>query len=139
MNFPEKLRQARLTKGKKQKEVAEYLGVTTSTYCGYETGKRQPDMHKLKRISEFLDVSISDLLWQGDGVAKAPLHGIATPNGAHIVSDPKLKEPSISDEDIKFAFFGGADEITDEMLDEVRRFAEFVRQREEAKKKPPQD
>ena len=139
MSFPERLKHARLTKGKKQKEVAEFLGVTTSTYCGYETGKRQPDMHKLKKISEFLGVSISDLLWQGEGPAKAPLRGIATPEGAYLISDPETEDHPISDEDIKFALFGGKGEITDDMLDEVRAFAQFVAQREAAKKKKPQD
>ena len=37
--------------------------------------------------------------------------------------------PNLSDADIKFALFGGDGEITDEMLDEVRRFAQFVKQR----------
>ena len=41
----------------------------------------------------------------------------------------------ISDEDIKFALFGGDSEITDEMYAEVRQFAEFVRRREEANRK----
>lgn len=41
---------------------------------------------------------------------------------------------SVSDEDIKFALFGGDGEITDEMYQEVRRFAAFVRQREAQKK-----
>lgn len=42
---------------------------------------------------------------------------------------------NVSDEDIKFALFGGDGEITDEMYAEVRQFAEFVRRREEEKRK----
>lgn len=41
---------------------------------------------------------------------------------------------SVSDEDIKFALFGGDGEITEEMYQEVRRFAAFVREREAQKK-----
>lgn len=40
----------------------------------------------------------------------------------------------VSDDDIKFALFGGDGEITDEMYDEVKRFAEFVKQRGPGKK-----
>ena len=40
---------------------------------------------------------------------------------------------TVSDEDIKFALFGGSGEITDAMYDEVKRFAAFIRQREENK------
>ena len=44
-------------------------------------------------------------------------------------------ERNVSDEDIKFALFGGEGEITDAMFDEVRQFAEFVKNREAQKKK----
>lgn len=42
---------------------------------------------------------------------------------------------AVTDEDIKFALFGGSGEITDAMYDEVRQFAAFVRQREAEKHK----
>ena len=42
-------------------------------------------------------------------------------------------QPS-TEEDLRFALFKGADvEITDEMYDEVKRFAAFVAQREKEK------
>ena len=44
-------------------------------------------------------------------------------------------ERQISDDDIKFALFGGDGEITDAMYDEVKRFAKMVKLREEAEKK----
>ena len=40
----------------------------------------------------------------------------------------------MSDHDIKFALFGGDGEITDAMYDEVKRFAQMVKLREEAEK-----
>ena len=44
-------------------------------------------------------------------------------------------EHSVTDEEIKFALFGGGGEITDAMYDEVKRFAAFIRQREAEKPK----
>lgn len=44
-------------------------------------------------------------------------------------------ERSVSDDDIKFALFGGDGDITDEMYEEVKRFAKLVKLREEAEKK----
>ncbi len=41
---------------------------------------------------------------------------------------------TVTDEDIKFALFGGDGEITDEMYDEVKKFAAFVKLREAEKK-----
>ena len=41
---------------------------------------------------------------------------------------------TVSDDDIKFALFGGDGEITDAMFQEVKAFAAFVKQREQNKK-----
>ena len=40
-------------------------------------------------------------------------------------SEPQ--QPTVTEEDIKFALFGGAGEITDEMYDEVKAFVQFVK------------
>lgn len=46
---------------------------------------------------------------------------------------PKAPQP-ISDEAIKFALFGGSEDITQEMYDEVRSFAAFIKEREANKR-----
>lgn len=58
----DQLRKARKDAGKTQKEVANHLGITESTYCGYETGKRQPDALKIAKIAAFLNVTGNYLL-----------------------------------------------------------------------------
>lgn len=62
MSFPEKLKSARLGCGMTQQHVAKLLGVDTTTYCGYETGRRQPDIPKLRKLSHLLGVSGDELL-----------------------------------------------------------------------------
>ncbi len=62
MSFQTNLKTARKAKGLTQLQVAELLGVTKSTYCGYETGKRQPDVKKIKRLAEILSVPADTLL-----------------------------------------------------------------------------
>ena len=42
----------------------------------------------------------------------------------------EARRREVSDEEIKFALFGGDGEITDAMYDEVKRFAAFIKQRE---------
>lgn len=69
MGFAEQLRKARLRTGMNQQQVAEALGVTGSTYCGYETGKRQPDVLKIKRLAEILGTSGDVLLETGFGMS----------------------------------------------------------------------
>lgn len=60
--FADRLRCARDRAGLTQLQLARALGVTASTYCGYETGKRQPDVRKLRRLALLLRVSGDELL-----------------------------------------------------------------------------
>lgn len=51
-------------------------------------------------------------------------------SASELLGETKTPSPKISDEDIKFALFGGSGDITQEMYDEVRSFAAFVKERE---------
>ena len=113
MGFGEKLRAAREKSGMTQQQVADIMQIDKSTYCGYETGKRQPDVQKIKMLSQILGISGDELL--ETGYEKAP-----TASG----------ERSVSDDDIKFALFGDA-EIDDELYEEVKAFARFAKERKE--------
>lgn len=113
MGFGEKLRSAREKNGMTQQQVADIMQIDKSTYCGYETGKRQPDVQKIKMLSQILGISGDELL--ETGYEKAP-----TAEG----------ERSVNDDDIKFALFGDA-EIDDELYEEVKAFARFAKERKE--------
>ena len=67
MGFSEQLKKARLSLGLTQQQVAEAMGITNSTYSGYETGKRQPDVLKVKRLADILHTSGDVLLETGLG------------------------------------------------------------------------
>lgn len=62
MSFPEQLKSARLAAGLTQADMASQLGVDKTTYCGYETGRRQPDINKLRQLIALLDISADQLL-----------------------------------------------------------------------------
>lgn len=75
MSFSEQLKKARLESGLTQQQVADLMGITNSTYCGYETGKRQPDVEKIRLIAKLLNTSGDILLETGfdiNGTEKAP-------------------------------------------------------------------
>lgn len=65
MGFSEQLKKARLKMNYTQQQVAELMGITKSTYCGYETGKRQPDVPKIKQLANVLNTSGDFLLETG--------------------------------------------------------------------------
>ena len=62
MSFSDNLKRARQRVGMTQQQIAEGLGITKSTYCGYETGKRQPDILKLRRLAFLLCTTTDALL-----------------------------------------------------------------------------
>lgn len=72
----------------------------------------------LQKLADYFGVT-TDYLLTGEEIKKAPT-----------LTD----ERQVSDEDIKFALFGGDGEITDAMYDEVKRFAKMVKLREEAER-----
>ena len=95
---------ARKALKKTQQEMADYLGISRQAYSNYENGKREPDYETLLKLGEYLDCSIDYLLGKK--------------------SDPSPKA-EVSDDDIKFALFGGA-KVTDAQFEEVKRFARYI-------------
>lgn len=75
MGFPEQLRKARLSMDYTQQQVADLMGITKSTYCGYETGKRQPDVAKIKQLARILNTS-GDILLETGLVQEPPIENI---------------------------------------------------------------
>ena len=62
MKFGDRLKSARENKGFTQQYIADLMGIDKSTYCGYEIGKRMPDVEKTKALASILDVSTDFLI-----------------------------------------------------------------------------
>ena len=72
---------------------------------------------RLAKIASYLDVTTNYLL-TGEETKKAPTDG----------------ERIVSDDDIMFALFGGdSDDVDEDDLDDVKRYAAFVRERKKKK------
>lgn len=107
-------------RGISKKEFYEKCGVTSAAYSQWNTGKTEPRGSTLRRVSMYLDVNY-EWLCTGEGEKeKAP-----TNDGERVISDAELK----------FALWGDCDEISDEDLADVRRYAAFVRERKKDNKK----
>lgn len=57
------IRDARLSHGLTQQQLAEKLGLTRQALSGYETGHRRASLEQLHMISEALDTDIHQLLY----------------------------------------------------------------------------
>ena len=95
------------------------LGLSKSTLSDIKSGRKKGiSTATAQKIASYFNVSVGYLL--GEETEKAP------------ADDGKR---NVSDEDIIFALFDGRGDITKEMYEEVKGFARFVAQREDAKKK----
>ena len=62
MLFKDRLREARVSRGMTQAELAERIGVVKSTVAGYETGRSEPNMEKFAQIMSVLNIDANSLL-----------------------------------------------------------------------------
>lgn len=98
-----RLKSLRDDKGLTQADVAKVLGVSRTTYTQYETGKSEPDLATVNRLAEFFNVSVDWLL--GRTTVRTPIETIA-------------------------AHHDGED-WTEEELEDIERFKEFIRMKRE--------
>lgn len=89
-----------------QQDMARILGISRQAYSNYELGNREADYSTLKKLSNYFNVTVDYLLGESD--------------------TPEKNRPA-TDNDIKVALFGGADEVTDEMWNDVKKFVSFVK------------
>lgn len=118
--------------------AATDIGLSNSTPTKWKKTKAMPDSTTLSRIADYFGVPLESLIkWDKSEESFTftttidELRDFSAKEKA-----PTLQgERQVSDDDIKFALFGGDGEITDAMYDEVKRFARMVKLREEAEKK----
>lgn len=60
--FPERLKNIRKERGKTQKELAKYLGISERGYQNYELGQREPSLKVLIQLSDYFEVTTDYLL-----------------------------------------------------------------------------
>lgn len=104
MTVGDYIKELRTSRGYSQEQLGKMLGVQRAAVQKWECGAVQNlKRETIKKLSEVFNVPASSFI--------------------DSVCDPAYKP---TDEDIKFALFDGADNITDEMYEEVKRFAKAL-------------
>lgn len=100
--------------GKSPSAVALEIGIEKSTVTRWKQGKSQTDAN-IRKVADYFGVPVSELTEEKE---KAP-----TQEG----------ERKVSDDDIMFALWGDSDDVDKDDLDDVKRYAAFVRERKKKK------
>lgn len=98
----ERLLQSRTRKGLSQTQVAEQLGMSTSSISGYEKNQRNPNNKKLASFAELYEVPIGWLL----GIRENDTYTKNDEELHAFIKDPELeiwyrKLPESSEEDLR--------------------------------------
>lgn len=110
MSLAENLKSARKRRGYTAQELADKVGCSKQLVSKYETGViTNMPIERLHKFAQVLDVDPLEL------------------------ADMKDDEKETENDKLRFALYGGAEGITDEMLEEVRNFANYIKEREKNK------
>lgn len=103
-------------KGVSPSRAAEDAGLNKSTVTKWKNdAAAHPTGKVIEKLTRYFGISVAELVGENPAFSE---------EGKRVITD----------EEIKFALFGGDGEITDEMYQEVRNFAAFVKAREDRKK-----
>jgi transcriptional regulator with XRE-family HTH domain len=98
--FGERLSILRINKKLTHQDMADRLGITRQAYGNYENDNREPGFETMQKLADFFEVSVDYLLGRTEN------------------SDGKT-----DDGDIGRAFYGGADQYSEEELEIARAAA----------------
>lgn len=62
LTYGEVLRELRLYHDYKQKDISDYLNITSQAYSNYENNKRTPDIDTLYKIAKFYNTTVDKLI-----------------------------------------------------------------------------
>lgn len=117
--FNLRLKELREERYKSQQVFADVFGVAQSTVGMWESGSRTPNPETMGKLADFFGVSVDYLLGREEQRE--------TPAGEG--------GRGVSDELLMFGLWGDSDDVDEEDLADVKRYAQFVRERKRDKGK----
>lgn len=126
MGIGDRITEARKHKGLSQAELAKRSGLSQAGISYIEKGLRSPSTDTLELLASALGCSVSYLIGEtNDPKAISQSYAMA----ASLDASADVQRSPASDDDLKFALFGSSKDITDAQFEEVKRFAQFIKER----------
>lgn len=116
----ERLKKARTDNGISQAQVAGKLGITRQAYNHYETGKREPTLETLDKLSDIFNVSADYLLGKTD----------IKNNDRNLMGDLYIPEEL---EGVGVAFHKGEEGLTQDEVNKIAEYVKFIRSQRKKK------
>lgn len=104
-----RIKELRKSKHITQAELAKHIGVAQNTLSYWEQGKYDVDNESLKKLADFFECSTDSILGRDSVTVRSEL--------------------SKENENLMFALFGNVEEIDEKDLEDVRRYAAFIREK----------
>lgn len=124
MSIAENIKRIRLEHGLSQAELGKIAGVSDKAVSTWELGLKTPRMGAVEKMANYFGITKSAIV---DDVQPTPATPI--PPGQESKKTPGAKSGEVSDEEIKFALFGGGP-VTDAQYEEVKQFVRFIKERD---------
>ena len=118
-------------KGVKPSAVAKEIGLSNAAPTYWKNGS-VPTSGTIQSIADYFEVTVDYLLGNADHPS------IFRPANHTDISVVDIEKPDII-EDIDLAFYGDFNELSEDDQETIRAMVRLMRERREAKKKPPQD
>lgn len=131
MSFGDVLRSLRKQHRMTQSDLARVLGVAESAVSMWELGRRRPDHEMMEQIADYFNVDMNYLFGKSD-VPNAYRFAIKARNGEVLAWVGKsAAAPQEAEESrrraLRFALWGDADEMTDADVEDVLKYADYIR------------
>lgn len=126
-NVGDRVRKCRHNAGLTQQQLADRSRVSLDVVKRMELCDERISKKSVEKVAAGLGVTADYLLCQ---TMSPDLIAVkATPDGEPDREAQSSEKAQVSDDDIKFALFGGGP-VTDEQFEEVKRFAQFIKERD---------
>lgn len=113
-------------------DLSRAIGLSSGAYSQWNKRTTRPSNKTLKKIADYFGVTVSDIL-AGCSIKVDEPDDVALEEAKTDMRNQQ-NSPIDADDAIIFALFGGGD-VTDEMYEEVKQFAQFVKAKHQNKLK----
>lgn len=128
MPFGNVLRAIRKQHDMTQADLARALGVAESAISMWELGRRNPDREMMEQIADYFNVDMDYLFGRSD-IPNAYQFRLKDKTGRVLAVGSADDVKSA----LRFALWGDAEEMSDADVEDVLKYAEFVRQKKQGK------